>query len=145
GPVVERERVGPGRPQDGAAAGWYAAPPGPPERPPVVLQRPPPAVPVTDELVPLHAHPFADDGTDHRVQPGTVPTSGQDADPHLGQPCAQCRLAGSGAAIGVTGKDADPKAWQSQVERSRTPPGAARASQRGQTLLGTGLSLRIDA
>jgi hypothetical protein len=37
---------------------------------------------------------------------------------------------GSGAAIVVTGKDADPKAWQSHVERSRTTPGAARASQR---------------
>ena len=33
-----------------------------------------------------------------------------------------------------TGKDADPKAWQSHVERSRTPPGAARASQSGRTL-----------
>jgi hypothetical protein len=58
-------------------------------------------------------------------------------------------LAGSGAGIGVAGKDADPKAWQSHVERSRTPPGAARASQRGRTLADAALDveraeLRLD-
>ena len=39
----------------------------------------------------------------------------------------------------MAGKDADPKAWQRHVERSRTPPGAARASQRGRTLPDTAL------
>ena len=48
-------------------------------------------------------------------------------------------MPGSGAVIVVPGKDADPKAWQRHVERSRTPPGAARASQRGQTLPDTAL------
>jgi hypothetical protein len=47
------------------------------------------------------------------------------------QPCDGWRTPGSGAAIGGAGKDADPKAWQRHVEWSRTPPDAARASQRG--------------
>src|ERR1700709_766033 len=54
---------------------------------------------------------------------------------------ARGRAPGSCAGIGVAGKDADPKAWQSHVERSRTPPGAARASQRGRTLPGAALDV----
>ena len=48
----------------------------------VVLQRPAPAVAVADELVALDADALADDGADHRVQPGTVATAGEHSDAH---------------------------------------------------------------
>ena len=82
GPVVDGERVGPRGAEDGAAAGQDAAHLGHPERPPVVLERPAPAVPVADELVPLHAHPLRTTARITAFSPGQSPPPVKHADPH---------------------------------------------------------------
>ena len=70
--ALDLERVGPRRAQDGAAAGQDPAYLRDAELGDQVLERSPPAVPEPDELVAVLCDALAHDGSDDRVQPGTV-------------------------------------------------------------------------
>ena len=81
--AVDLERVGPRRAEDGAAARQDAAHLGDARAASCsALERAPPAVAEADELVAVDADALADDGPDHRVQPGAVAATGQHSDTH---------------------------------------------------------------
>jgi len=74
--------IGPRGAEDGPAPGQDAADLRDAEGTAVALERAPPPIPVADELVSVDADAFADDGTDHRVQAGTVAAAGEHSDSH---------------------------------------------------------------
>jgi hypothetical protein len=81
-PVLEPIGVRARRPEDRATAGEDAGRMGDAERLGRVVEEAAPPVLDADELHPVGADPAADHPADHRVQPGAVTATGQDAQTH---------------------------------------------------------------
>jgi hypothetical protein len=90
--ALHLERVGPRRAEDRAAAGQDATHLLNAERRRSALDGSAPPVPEADELVAVDRHPLAHDSADHRVQAGTVATTGQHSDSHGSDPRCPSRV-----------------------------------------------------
>ena len=84
--VVDLERVGARRAEDGAAAGQDAAHLGDAQRHRHAAERAGPTVAEADELVAVDTDSLADDGADHSVQSRAVAATGQYPNAHVHSP-----------------------------------------------------------
>src|SRR5439155_10609367 len=88
GAAVDLERIGSGRSQDRSAPRQDPTAPFDVERHRPAFDDPLPAVEKTREGVAVDLLALAHHGSDHRVEPGTISTTGEHADVHLVLPPA---------------------------------------------------------
>ena len=130
--VLDGERVGPRRAEDGAAPREQPAHGRDVQRHGGGLERPAPAVTEPEERVAVLGDALANDGPDHRVEPGAVPASGEHADAHVSHPLIFGLPYGP---AGPTLTPAQPRAWRgARLAASnpalRRPPAPRRAGGR---------------
>src|SRR5690606_5855825 len=142
-PVLDLERVGAGRAEDGPASREDAPDRGHVQGPGQVLQRSAPAVAVADELVAVGADALAHDGPDDRVEARAVATAGEHTDSHdrippgrLGDPRSHAtrgtvaRRAVVTPTLHPSGRDPARPSWSASAPGCAARPRARRAALR---------------